>query len=165
VVLCAADPANPYGAILKWPRPSRPDPEAEGGRSLQRAPGAYVVLVDGELTAYARRQRTELWAFLPSDEPVQSRVGRATAERLAELARRLPDGGLVIATINELPVAAHPLAPHLLRAGFFAAASGYRISHRPEPQQTTPPPASDYARYQTVPLESESDEEEPGDRG
>ena len=42
VLLAAADPAQPYGAALTWPR--RED-ERSG---VQRGAGAYVVLVDGE---------------------------------------------------------------------------------------------------------------------
>src|SRR5262249_44338812 len=41
LLLSAADPANPYGATLAWPKPA-------GSTKLQRAGGAYVVLVDGE---------------------------------------------------------------------------------------------------------------------
>ncbi len=41
-LLAASDPANPYGAALPWPRRGETD-----RRPLQRAAGAYVVLVDG----------------------------------------------------------------------------------------------------------------------
>ena len=55
LVLAAADPANPYGATLPWPRR-----DEEDRRPFQRAAGAYVVLVDGEPVIYleARRQVT-----------------------------------------------------------------------------------------------------------
>jgi ATP-dependent Lhr-like helicase len=46
-VLAAADPANPYGASLSWPRWSDED-----RRPLTRTAGAYVVLVDGEPVVY-----------------------------------------------------------------------------------------------------------------
>ena len=49
-LLAAADPANPYGAALAWPRRGETD-----RRPLQRAAGAYVVLVDGVAALYLER--------------------------------------------------------------------------------------------------------------
>ena len=49
-LLAAADPANPYGAALAWPRRGDDD-----RRPLPRAAGAYVVLVDGEAALYLDR--------------------------------------------------------------------------------------------------------------
>ena len=51
-LLAATDPANPYGAALPWPRRGDDD-----RRPLQRAAGAYVVLVDGEAALYVDRGR------------------------------------------------------------------------------------------------------------
>src|SRR4029079_14943065 len=45
-VLSAIDPANPYGATVPWP---------ESPRKLQRAAGAWVVLVGGSLALYVER--------------------------------------------------------------------------------------------------------------
>jgi len=59
VMLAATDPANPYGALLRWPSP----PEA--GSSLTRSVGASVVLVDGALTAYLRRGNPNLQSCCP----------------------------------------------------------------------------------------------------
>jgi ATP-dependent Lhr-like helicase len=47
-VLAATDPANPYGAALPWPKPP-------SGRRPARAPGAYVLLRDGEPLVYVER--------------------------------------------------------------------------------------------------------------
>jgi ATP-dependent Lhr-like helicase len=47
-VLAATDPANPYGAALPWPK-------LEGGRRPARAPGAHVLLRDGEPVVYVER--------------------------------------------------------------------------------------------------------------
>ena len=47
VILAAADPANPYGAALSWPRWSDDD-----RRPLTRSAGAYVVMIDGEPVVY-----------------------------------------------------------------------------------------------------------------
>ena len=48
LVLAATDPGNPYGASLPWPR-------LEGNRRPARAPGAYVLLRDGEPLLYVER--------------------------------------------------------------------------------------------------------------
>ena len=55
-MLAAADPANPYGATLKWPADARRD----GGRGATRTVGATVVLVDGALAAYLARGDRQL---------------------------------------------------------------------------------------------------------
>ena len=49
-LLAATDPANPYGASLPWPK-------REGGRRPSRAPGAHVLLRDGEPVALRRARR------------------------------------------------------------------------------------------------------------
>src|SRR5262249_54286368 len=59
-VLAAADPANPYGATLKWPAAS----PADSGRGPTRSVGATVILVDGALAAYLARGDRQLLAFL-----------------------------------------------------------------------------------------------------
>src|SRR5258705_9212920 len=47
--LAATDPANPYGALMRWP--AAPDARASG-TSLTRSVGARVILCDGALVAY-----------------------------------------------------------------------------------------------------------------
>ena len=47
-LLAATDPANPYGASLPWPKPP-------SGRRPARAPGAHVLLRDGEPLLYVER--------------------------------------------------------------------------------------------------------------
>ena len=47
-LLAATDPANPYGASLPWPK-------REGGRRPARAPGAHLLLRDGEPVVYVER--------------------------------------------------------------------------------------------------------------
>ena len=49
-LLAAADPAQPYGAALPWPRRGDDD-----RRPFQRAAGAHVVLVDGAAVLYVER--------------------------------------------------------------------------------------------------------------
>ena len=57
-LLAAADPANPYGAALPWPRR-----DATDRRPFQRAAGAYVAMVDGEAVLYLDRGGTSLQAL------------------------------------------------------------------------------------------------------
>ena len=51
LVLAATDPANPYGAMLPWPKR-----EADAGnRRPSRVPGAYVVTLDADPVLYVER--------------------------------------------------------------------------------------------------------------
>jgi ATP-dependent Lhr-like helicase len=122
-LLAAADPANPYGAALAWPRRGESD-----RRPLQRAAGAYVVLVDGVAALYVDRGGGSLQTLPASDEP---ETGEAAARALGGL---LSDGRvreLVITKVDGEPVATSPLRERLLSAGFTA---GYRglVLRRPE---------------------------------
>jgi hypothetical protein len=66
--------------------------------------------------------------WLPEDEPVRSRTARALAERLARLASdqegRVP---LLIGEINGVLPSEHPLADHLVEAGFTPSAMGFQM--------------------------------------
>jgi ATP-dependent Lhr-like helicase len=138
VLLAATDPANPYGTLLPWPA----DPErADGSRRTTRTVGSLVLLVNGALGAYISRGARQLQVFLPEDEPVRSTVARALAGRLAALAR---DAGLLVAEINGMPTADHPLAPFLTHAGFTPSAMGFMMRRLPPPSMPGPPePAFD----------------------
>jgi ATP-dependent Lhr-like helicase len=118
VVLGAADPANPYGAALPWPK--------EEAR-LARVPGAHVVLVDGQLTAYLTREERELRAFLPAAEPVRSAAGRAAARGLGAWMRRTGRQGLGWDVDAEVPASRGPMAPFLTEAGFQPFGSVLRL--------------------------------------
>jgi ATP-dependent Lhr-like helicase len=126
VHLAATDPANPYGAILRWP-------ESPGGtgRGPTRSVGATVVLVDGVCAGWVARGGRTMLVFLPEEEAVRAPFARALADRLAVLAgeggRR---GGLLIAEIDGAPAAEHLLAPYLVGAGFTASALGFSLSRR-----------------------------------
>ncbi len=117
VLLAASDPANPYGAILKWP-------EGDAGRPPLRSVGAHVVLVNGAAAAYLARGGRQLTAWLPDDEPERSAVARAVAAVLADLARR---DGLLLSEINGALAGQHALAPALAEAGFVASALGFSV--------------------------------------
>jgi ATP-dependent Lhr-like helicase len=123
--LAATDPANPYGALMRWP--AAPD----AGSSLTRSVGASVVLCDGALVAYLRRGNPNLQIFLPDEEPNRSKVARSLAEFLVGQVQNREDaqgrGGLLIATVNGVTVAEHWLARFLLDAGFAAGAMGFNV--------------------------------------
>jgi ATP-dependent Lhr-like helicase len=125
VALAATDPGNPYGTLLGWPS----DPErTDAGRRTTRSVGSLVVLVNGALGAYLSRGARQLQVFLPDDEPARSTVARAVAGRLAEIARA---GGLLIAEVNGLPSAEHPIAAYLVGAGFVPSAMGFMMRRAP----------------------------------
>ena len=114
-LLAAADPANPYGAALAWPR--RDDADK---RPFQRAAGAYVVLVDGAATLYLERGGSTLQTLAAVDDPD---VGRAAVRGLAALVATGRARELVIRKVDGLPVAESPFRQELADGGFVA---GYR---------------------------------------
>ena len=118
LVLAATDPANPYGALLRWPT-------AQEGTSLTRSVGARVLLIDGALAAYLRRANPNLQIFLPEEEPARSNTAKHLAEFL--VTRAQIEGGMLIATLNGTRVAEHWMAKALLEAGFQAGAKGFHL--------------------------------------
>jgi len=122
VVLAAVDPANPYGALVRWP----PTGDDGAGRGPTRSAGTYVVLVDGHLAGWLGRGGQALRTWLPEHEPDRSRHSRALAQALAESPLlRARHGGLLIAEIDGTPATDHPFAPSLAAAGFTPGARGY----------------------------------------
>ncbi len=114
-LLAAADPANPYGAAIAWPRRGEAD-----RRPLQRAAGAYVVLVDGQAALYLERGGSTLQTLPASDD---HDIALAATGALRAL---IADGRvreLVVRKVDGEDVAASPFRPVLLEAGFVA---GYR---------------------------------------
>jgi len=116
LLLAATDPANPYGAIVKWP-------EAPG-RNLTRSVGASV---NGALVAYVGRGEKQLVTFLPEAEPSHSMAGRAIARALANIVERGTRRALLITEIDDEPTAKSPLAAWLVEAGFTPSALGYQL--------------------------------------
>jgi ATP-dependent Lhr-like helicase len=135
VVLAAADPANPYGAALPWPK-------ADTSARLARAGGSHVVLVDGALTALITGGGRDLAAFLPEDEPARSHAAHAAAgalRRWAETTGRPALGWEVGAGPS---LAQGPLAPFLVQAGFVRSGPGFRLAVAPAaaaPEDEGPP--------------------------
>jgi ATP-dependent Lhr-like helicase len=114
-LLAAADPANPYGAALAWPRRGESD-----RRPLQRAAGAYVALVDGAAALYLERGGHSLQTLPAADDPVVAGAALAALRDLVESGRFRE---LVLTRIDGEPVATSAWRPRLEEAGF---AAGYR---------------------------------------
>jgi ATP-dependent Lhr-like helicase len=125
--LAATDPANPYGALMRWP--AAPD----AGSSLTRSVGARVILCDGALVAYLRRGNPNLQVFLPEEEPQRSQVARSLAEFLVKRVQgergedEADRAGMLISTVNGVAVVESAMARPLLDAGFAAGAMGFNV--------------------------------------
>ncbi len=133
--LAATDPANPYGAVLPWPAVQMESEGEAGMRSLTRSVGATVILRNGELIGYLRRNNPNILVFLPADEPERTHAGRDLSAFLVNLAQNEMGqdgearhrGGLLISTINGQPAHLHPLSRFLQDAGFQAAPQGLNV--------------------------------------
>jgi ATP-dependent Lhr-like helicase len=127
VVLAATDPANPYGALLRWPAVA-----GDSGKRPARAVGAQVVLVNGELGAWVSRGVRQVFAWLPEDEPERSTMGEAVAQALLGILRgAMARGeGTLVAEVNGVDPARTPLAPYLLAAGFLPSSLGFQLTRR-----------------------------------
>jgi hypothetical protein len=67
--------------------------------------------------------------FLPEDEPARGVVAREVARTLFAIATAGGDrGGMLVATIDGLDAARHPLAPVLVAAGFLRRPTGLQAS-------------------------------------
>jgi ATP-dependent Lhr-like helicase len=150
-VLAATDPANPYGATLRWPargsaqatdipeREKGPASSAgsaltvvDAGRGPTRSVGATVILVNGALAAYLARGDRQLITFLPDSEPDRSKVGRAIGRVLIDRARSGGDAprGMLIEEVDGAPPSRHPVALYLAEAGFVAGALGFQATFK-----------------------------------
>ncbi len=114
LLLATTDPANPYGALLKWP-----------AAGLMRVGGASVVLVNGALAAYVSRGEKNLAVFLPEDEPSRGMVGREVAKALASLVTTGARRALLIKEVND-----EAMGAFLAEAGFVKTAAGYQRRSR-----------------------------------
>ena len=113
LVLAATDPANAYGAALKWP--ARDDEDATGRRP-QRVPGAYVVMLDAEPVLYVERSGKGLLALRDPSE------GGWLPEALLVLADAVQRGKVPIRLQVERfdgdPIVGSQFEPVLIEAGF-----------------------------------------------
>jgi ATP-dependent Lhr-like helicase len=114
VLLASADPANPFGGALPWPRRGSDD-----RRVFARAAGAYVVSVDGQAALYVERGGSGLLTLPAFDDPEAASAAVAALRGLVEDGRR----ELVVRKIDGVPVADSAHREALLGGGF---AAGYR---------------------------------------
>ena len=119
IILAAADPANPYGAALAWPRWSDQD-----RRPLTRSAGAYVVLIDGDPVIYlgaGGKSLETLPAFAEPDKALRA---------LSALRLLLADGrlrSLQVERVDGIAVAESPHATLLGEAGFQRSYRGWLL--------------------------------------
>jgi ATP-dependent Lhr-like helicase len=127
--ISATDPANPYGVLIPWPQVI-----GEDTRGATRTVGAGTVIVDGRMAAWINRGGRQLVVCLPDDEPERSRVGRALARELVEIAYRAPERrrGWLVEQINGRPAVEHAASEYFREAGFASTAMGLqlRVPHR-----------------------------------
>ena len=138
VHLAASDPANPYGSVLRWPDLPMMENDAESApRVLTRAAYAEVILRNGQLVAWLRRNNPHLLVFLPPDEPERSQIAADLAHFLSargqERMRAGSHQGVLITTINGQPVATHPMSRFLMDAGFHPGPLGLHLRRIPIP--------------------------------
>jgi ATP-dependent Lhr-like helicase len=116
-VLAATDPANPYGASLRWP-----DTAGDTGHRAGRKAGALVVLVDGRIALYLEKGGRSLLSFSEEDEIVERAVAAlgsvASDGRLGRLSIERADGA---------PVQETRFGDALARAGFRLTSRGLRV--------------------------------------
>ncbi|MDP9468312.1 MAG: hypothetical protein M3P32_06180, partial [Chloroflexota bacterium] len=111
LLLAAADPAQPYGGTLAWPR----DADAER-LPLARAPGAYVVLADGAPALFVERGGRGLITLPAFGDPEVARLSLAVLPRL--LAPTGPLRELRLERVDRVPPAESTLGEALRGLGF-----------------------------------------------
>jgi ATP-dependent helicase Lhr and Lhr-like helicase len=111
LVIAAADPAQPYGAALAWPKRELADGEPRSARPA-RVAGAHVVLVADEPVLYVERGGRSLITLADGETVREALVALAEAVR----SRRL--GKLAIERIDGQPAIASALAEVLVQLGF-----------------------------------------------
>jgi ATP-dependent helicase Lhr and Lhr-like helicase len=108
LVLAAADPAQPYGAALPWPK--------RAGARAARVAGAHVVLLGGEAALFVERGGRSL-------VPLRNVDDEWLRVALAALVDHVKAGGakrLAVERFDGEPVGESDVMPLLLEAGFLA---------------------------------------------
>jgi ATP-dependent Lhr-like helicase len=108
VVLPAADPAQPYGAALPWPK--------RAGARAARVGGAHVVLAGGEAVLYVERGGRSL---VPLRDPDEAWL-RPALDALVAYVRGGGTKRLAVERFDGEPVVASDAMPLLIDAGFLA---------------------------------------------
>ncbi|HKD95331.1 MAG TPA: DEAD/DEAH box helicase [Gaiellaceae bacterium] len=108
LVLAAADPAQPYGAVLPWPK--------RAGARAARVAGAHVVLLGGEPALFVERGGRSL---VPLREPDEDWL-RPVLAALVGFVKRGGAKRLAVERFDGEPVTDTLVMPLLVEAGFFA---------------------------------------------
>ena len=108
LVLAAADPAQPYGAALPWPR--------RAGARAARVAGAHVVSLRGEAVLFVERGGRTL---VPLRDPDPEWLRPALAALVSHV-KRGRSKRLAVERVDGVPVAESDLLPLLVEAGFLA---------------------------------------------
>jgi ATP-dependent helicase Lhr and Lhr-like helicase len=109
LVLAAADPAQPYGAALPWPKRS--------GARAARVAGAKVVLLGGEPALFVERGGRSVVSLR---EPDESWLRPALAALVEDVRGRGPKKRLAVERFDGEPVTESDAMPLLVEAGFLA---------------------------------------------
>jgi ATP-dependent Lhr-like helicase len=109
LVLAAADPAQPFGAALPWPR--------RAGARAARVAGAYVVLLGGEPALFVERGGRTL---VPLRDPDPDWLRPALAALVEHVKGRRGVKRLAVERFDGEPLAETDAMPLLLEAGFTA---------------------------------------------
>jgi ATP-dependent Lhr-like helicase len=107
LVLAAADPAQPYGAALPWPK--------RAGARAARVAGARVVLLGGEAALFVERGGRSL---VPLRDPDESWLRPALAALVEHVRSRGPKKRLAVERFDGEPVTESEAMPLLVEAGF-----------------------------------------------
>jgi ATP-dependent Lhr-like helicase len=108
LVLAAADPAQPYGAVLPWPK--------RAGARAARVAGAYVVLLGGRAVLFVERGGRSM---VPLQDPEPDWL-RVALSALVDHARRFSRKRLAVERFDGEPVSESEFLPLLVEAGFLA---------------------------------------------
>ena len=107
-VIAAADPAQPYGAALPWPK--------RAGARAARVAGAHVVLLGGEAVLYVERGGRSL---VPLRDPDETWL-RPALEALVAYVHRGGVARLAVERFDGGPVTDSEVMPLLVEVGFLA---------------------------------------------
>jgi ATP-dependent helicase Lhr and Lhr-like helicase len=108
LVLAAADPAQPYGGAIPWPK--------RAGARAARVAGAHVVLLDGAAALFVERGGRSV-------TPLRDPDGSWLRPALAALVEHVRSSGLKRLAVERFdgePVGESDVMPLLVEAGFLA---------------------------------------------
>ena len=139
LVLAAADPAQPYGAALPWPRREGLEPGSRPAGRPARVAGAYVVMVEDEPLLYVERggrglvtlAESPTGSVAPGSSAPATRLGEpllAALAALAEAVRAGRVGKLALERIDGEPAIASALAQELIELGFHSGPRKFTLS-------------------------------------